>query len=79
MIADETWDRSLRSLGQDTEALIEIVASVGCWSMISVLLRGLDVELEHDVSSWPPDGVAPDSASSHRRAMNESSRTRRNG
>lgn len=47
---------SLRSrLGDD--AVLELTAAIGCWSMISTLLRSLDVPLEDAVEPWPPAGA----------------------
>jgi alkylhydroperoxidase family enzyme len=43
----------------DDDAVLELVAAIGTWSMISTVLRSLDVPLEDGVSPWPPDGVAP--------------------
>ena len=45
-------------LGDDE--LLELVAAIGTWSMISTVLRSLDIPLEDGgVEAWPPDGVAP--------------------
>ena len=56
MLSDEGWDRCHAALGRD--ASIDLVASIGTWSMISTLARGLRVPLEDGVASWPPDGAA---------------------
>ena len=48
----------LRSHLED-DAVVELVAAIGTWSMISTVLRSLDVPLEDGVAPWPPDGVAP--------------------
>jgi alkylhydroperoxidase family enzyme len=54
-------DDTMASLREhlDDDAVLELVAAIGCWSMISTVLRSLDVPLEDGVSPWPPDGVAP--------------------
>ncbi len=55
-LAEETWERSVAMLGRD--ASIDLVASVGTWSLISTVARGLRIPLEQGVASWPPDGNA---------------------
>jgi alkylhydroperoxidase family enzyme len=44
-------------LGDD--AVVELVAVIGLWSMVSTFLRSLDVPLEAGVEPWPPDGRRP--------------------
>lgn len=44
-------------LGDD--AVVELVAAIGAWSLVSTFLRSLDVPLEEGVEPWPPDGRAP--------------------
>ena len=56
-IADTTM-AELRSHLED-DAVLELVAAIGTWSMISTVLRSLDVPLEAGVAPWPPDGLAP--------------------
>ena len=58
-MTDETWDACRAALGDDTEALLELVAAIGWWRMIASLLENLRVPLEPGVSPWPPDGRAP--------------------
>jgi alkylhydroperoxidase family enzyme len=43
----------------DDDAVLELVAAIGTWSMISTVLRSLDVPLEDGVMAWPPDGAVP--------------------
>jgi alkylhydroperoxidase family enzyme len=43
----------------DDGALVELVAAIGTWSMMSVLLRSLAVPLEDGMDPWPPDGSRP--------------------
>lgn len=47
-------------LGDD--ALIDLLAAVGTWSAVSLLLRSLAVPLEPDLQPWPPDGRPPPAA-----------------
>ena len=56
-IGDGTWSTLKAHLGE--EAAIELVCCIGAWSMISTLLRSLDVPLEEGVEEWPPDGKHP--------------------
>ena len=55
VISPATWDDCKRLLG-DTTDLVEMVAAIGCWRMISSVVRSLDIPLEEGVSPWPPDG-----------------------
>jgi alkylhydroperoxidase family enzyme len=57
-ISDETWQRCAAHLG-DERALLELVAAIGTWHMISTLLRSLDIPLEDGTAPWPPDGAQP--------------------
>jgi alkylhydroperoxidase family enzyme len=57
-IGDATWREICRHLPADAER-IELVAAIGCWRMISSVLRSLEVPLEDGVPAWPPDGVGP--------------------
>jgi alkylhydroperoxidase family enzyme len=41
------------------DALIELVACIGCWSMVSTVLRTFEVPLDEGLTSWPPDGTGP--------------------
>ena len=56
-ISDATM-AALRSHLED-DSVLELVAAIGTWSMISTVLRSLDIPLEDGVAPWPPDGVAP--------------------
>jgi alkylhydroperoxidase family enzyme len=57
-IGDETWVLCERHLGS-SDALVELVAAIGTWHMISNMLRSLEVPLEEGVAAWPPDGTGP--------------------
>ena len=56
---DETWAACTAALGDDTEALLELVAAIAWWRMIASLLENLRVPLEPGVTPWPPDGRTP--------------------
>ncbi len=57
-VSDATWARLEEEL-PSVEERIELVASIGCWSLVSQLLRTLGVEVEAGTASWPPDGRSP--------------------
>lgn len=57
-ISIATWS-DLEAVLPSTEERIEVVAVIGCWRMVSSILRSLDVPLEDGVEPWPPDGRAP--------------------
>jgi len=40
-------------------ATIELVTAVGCWQLVSKLVRSLAIPLEEGIDSWPPDGRRP--------------------
>lgn len=60
MPADRDLQEIRSDLGED--ALIDLIAAVGAWSMVSLLLRTFDVPLEENLQVWPPDGQAPSPA-----------------
>ncbi len=41
------------------EMMVELVAAIATWTMVSTLLRSLDIPLEDGVDGWPPDGAEP--------------------
>ncbi len=57
-ISKQTW-AECEAVLKSAEERLELVAAIGCWSMISTLLRSLQVPLEDGVAAWPPDAVAP--------------------
>jgi alkylhydroperoxidase family enzyme len=57
-ITRETWAACEAHVGSP-EALLELVAAIGTWRLISSLLRSLEIPLEAGVEPWPPDGVRP--------------------
>lgn len=58
-VSAATWAQCREHVGDD-DALLELVASIGAWQMISVLLRSVQVPLEDRVAEWPPDGRKPE-------------------
>jgi len=57
-ISPATFAACERHLGGPA-ALVELVAAIATWQMISSVVRSLAVPLEEGVRSWPPDGEAP--------------------
>jgi len=57
-ISDAVWAECERAL-KDPVLLVELVAAIGNWSMISQVLLSLRVEIEDGGTPWPPDGKAP--------------------
>lgn len=58
-ISAETWERCASQIS-GTEELLEMVAAIGNWRMISSILRSLEIPVEAGTASWPPDGQQPD-------------------
>lgn len=58
-ISAATWAACVAHVSDDTQVLLELVAAIGTWRMVSGILRSLEVPLEDGVSSWPPDGRGP--------------------
>jgi alkylhydroperoxidase family enzyme len=60
-ISPETWVALEKEIGDpnDPTVLIELVAAIGTWRMISSVLRSLEIPLEDGVDLWPPDGKIP--------------------
>jgi alkylhydroperoxidase family enzyme len=58
-ISSETWDRCAAQIG-GTQELLEVVAAIGNWRMVSSILRSLEIPVEDGTASWPPDGKRPD-------------------
>jgi alkylhydroperoxidase family enzyme len=58
-VSTQTWTVCERELGVDSAVLIELVTVIGAWRMIASVLQSLEVPLEEDVLSWPPDGQPP--------------------
>ncbi len=60
-ISKDTWSLCERHVG-GREELLELVAAIGTWRLVSSLLRSLDIPLEEGIEPWPPDGRRPDAA-----------------
>lgn len=60
-ISQTTWAALEKEIGDtsDPTVLIELVAAIGTWRMISSVLRSLEIPLEDGVALWPPDGKVP--------------------
>jgi alkylhydroperoxidase family enzyme len=58
-VSAESWAACARELRGDTPVLLELVTAIGAWRMVASILHSLQVPLEEGVSSWPPDGTAP--------------------
>lgn len=61
-VDEATWAECRAALGDDDQSLIEMLAVIGTWQLVSGLLRSLKVPLEDGIASWPPDGAAPPGA-----------------
>ena len=57
-ISPDTWKRLEPLLGGPVE-LLELVAAIGTWRLISQLARSVEIPLETGVVSWPPVGERP--------------------
>jgi alkylhydroperoxidase family enzyme len=57
-ISPDTWKRLELLLGGPVE-LLELVAAIGTWRLISQLARSVEIPLEPGVASWPPEGERP--------------------
>jgi len=53
------WTACVEAVGDDAAVLLELVGAIATWTMVSGLLRTLEVPLEDDLASWPPDGRKP--------------------
>src|ERR1700744_4721070 len=58
-VSAESWAACEREFGPDHAVLVELVPAIGAWRMVASIVRSLQVPLEDDLSSWPPDGKAP--------------------
>lgn len=57
-VSDETMDECVKHFASEQE-LIDAMATISVWDMISRLLITLRVPLEEIVEAWPPDGEMP--------------------
>lgn len=58
-VSAETWAELKRHVSEDPVVLLEVLAAIGMWRMVSGLLLSLNVPLEPGVEPWPPDGLRP--------------------
>ena len=58
-VGPRTWDACTEHVSDDPQVLLEVIAVIGLWRMVSSLLRTLDVPLEDGDEAWPPDGTPP--------------------
>ncbi len=61
-IAIQTWTKLENALN-DVQQVLEVVIAICNWRTFSQLLMSLEVPLEDDVESWPPDSIIPAAAS----------------
>jgi alkylhydroperoxidase family enzyme len=54
-----TWEELRAHVGADDALLLEVLGVIGCWRMVSSILRSAEVPLEPGIEPWPPDGVSP--------------------
>jgi alkylhydroperoxidase family enzyme len=59
VIGAQSWAACKQVFGDDHATLVELVTAIGAWRMVSSILQSLQVPLEDDVASWPPDGLPP--------------------
>jgi alkylhydroperoxidase family enzyme len=57
-ISPETWALCQTHLGSP-QACLELVTVIATWHLISQVARSLQIPLEGDTPSWPPDGRFP--------------------
>lgn len=58
-ISPQTWSLCEQYLG-NRQACLELVFAIATWHAVSLMLRSLQVPLESDTASWPPDGCSPE-------------------
>ena len=58
-VSEESWVACKKEFGTDQATLVELVAVISAWRMVASILQSLQVPLEDDVASWPPDGQPP--------------------
>ena len=58
-VSAASWAECCEVFGSDQAMLVELVTAIGAWRMVSSILLSLQVPLEDDVVSWPPDGQGP--------------------
>jgi alkylhydroperoxidase family enzyme len=58
-VSAESWKACKQEFGTDQAVLVELVTTISAWRMIVSILKSLEIPLEDDVVSWPPDGQGP--------------------
>lgn len=58
-VSPASWSACERELGVGHATLVELVTAISGWRMIASILQSLQVPLEDDLESWPPDGKPP--------------------
>ena len=58
-VSEESWVACKKEFGTDQATLVELVTVISAWRMVASILQSLQVPLEDDVASWPPDGRPP--------------------
>jgi alkylhydroperoxidase family enzyme len=64
-ISPETWALCQTHLGSPP-ACLELVTVIATWYLISQVARSLQIPLEADTPSWPPDGRFPSNGMTQR-------------
>ncbi len=57
-VSTQSWTACKQEFGADQAVLVELVTAISAWRMVASILQSLDIPLENDVVSWPPDGQA---------------------
>ncbi len=60
-LSSAAWAELATHFSTDRER-IELVTIIGCWKMLSDLMKSLEVPLDEGLAAWPPDGTAPGGA-----------------
>ena len=60
-VSAETWAKLEEHVG-GPDLIVETLAAIGCWNVISQMAKSIQFPLEEGVVSWPPDGKSPEGA-----------------
>ncbi len=58
-ISGAVFEQCRDAVSDDPAVLVELVATIGTWRMVSTLLESLEVPLDDGLIPWPPDGREP--------------------
>jgi alkylhydroperoxidase family enzyme len=58
-VSADSWTACKQEFGADQAVLVELVTAISAWRMVASILESLEIPLEDDVMSWPPDGRPP--------------------